>query len=238
MTGPMGDVAAVAAEAANAASRRARRSLTPSFARFEEHARDACHVLVTLALDGRRPQGRGGVVHREDRGVLCAGRRIDRSRRAVRLRDARTRHEPPHRVTAEGHDHGRVEYLELAVQVRRARRDLIGLWVTVARRPAFDDVGDEDVIPRPADVAEQVHEEAAGTADERSTLEVLVLARALADEHDLRRGSPSPGTAFVRVAWSRQRVQSRTSAAIASSAARRSASVTRGIRPRPVSRRP
>ena len=51
-------------------------------------------------------------------------------------------------------------------------------------------------------------------------------------------GSPSPGTAFVRVSCSRQRVQSRTSAAIASSAARRSADVTPGFRPRSAPRRP
>ena len=49
-------------------------------------------------------------------------------------------------------------------------------------------------------------------------------------------GSPSPGTAFVRPSCSRHRVQSRTSVAMASSAAWRSARVTRFVprTPRPV----
>ena len=81
-------------------------------------------------------------------------------------------------------------------------------------------------------VAEQLHEQVAGATDERPALAILVLARALTDEHDLRGRVPLPGTAFVRVSWSRQRVQARTSAAIASSAARRSASVTLGPRER------
>ena len=60
-----------------------------------------------------------------------------------------------------------------------------GSGIAVAGRPALDDVRDEHVLAAPADVPEQVHEQAAGAADERPALAVLVHARALADEHDL-----------------------------------------------------
>ena len=77
--------------------------------------------------------------------------RIDRSRRAVGLGDPGARHEPAHRVPAEGHDHGWIQDLKLAKQVPGARRDLVRLRVTVVRRAALDDVGDENVLAPPAD---------------------------------------------------------------------------------------
>src|SRR5919109_736928 len=110
---------------------------------------------------------------------------VDPTRRPVRPGDPGTRHEPTHGVAAEGHDDRRIQDLELAAEERRTRRDLLGLRIAVAGRAALDDVGDEHVAPCPADVAEQVHEQPAGTADERTTLPILVLARALADEDHL-----------------------------------------------------
>ena len=131
-----------------------------------------------------------------------------------------------HREAAERHDDRRIEDLELARQVRRARRDLVGLGIAVVGRTAFDDVRDEHVLAPPADRSEQLARAGRRRGRRTGGPAVLVEAGALADEDDLGEGSPSPGTACVRVSWRRQRVQSRTSAAITSSAARRSASVT------------
>ena len=108
-------------------------------------------VGVALALDRGRPEGGGRVVHREHDRRRRAGRRIDRPDRAVRLRDPGAGHERRHREPAEGDDHGRIEDLQLAAQVRRAGGDLVGLRVAVVRRPALHDVRDEHVLAAPAD---------------------------------------------------------------------------------------
>jgi hypothetical protein len=110
----------------------------------------------------------------------------------VSLRDALTRHEPAERVAAERHDQGRVQDLELAPEVRRARRDLVRLRVAVVGRPAFHDVRDEDLVASPAERPEELRQQVAGAADERPAEAVLVEARALADEHDLGVGAPLP----------------------------------------------
>ena len=59
------------------------------------------------------------------------------------------------------------------------------LRVAVAGRPAFEDVRDEHVRARQPDLAEQRVQQAAGLADERQALLVLVGARRLADEHQV-----------------------------------------------------
>ena len=53
------------------------------------------------------------------------------------------------------------------------------------RRPAFQDVDDEDVRPRQPDLAEQLVEQLPGLADERHALLVLVGPGRLADEHQV-----------------------------------------------------
>ena len=106
----------------------------------------------------------------------------------MRLRDPRAGHERAHRIPSEGHHDRRVEDLELAAQVRRAGRDLVGLRVAIVGRPALDDVRDEHVLATPADVREELDQQVAGPTDERPALAVLVEARALADEHDLGLG--------------------------------------------------
>src|SRR6185295_5865610 len=78
-----------------------------------------------------------------------------------------------------------IDDLELALEVRRARGDLVGLRVAVAGRPALHDVGDEDLLAPPADRGEEADEQLAGAADERPALGILGLAGTLADEHDL-----------------------------------------------------
>ena len=81
---------------------------------------------------------------------------------------------------------GRIE-LELTVEPRRARLDLVGLRIAVARRPALHDVRDVHVGAGQADALDELREELAGAADERLALQVLLLARPLADEHQTRR---------------------------------------------------
>ena len=106
--------------------------------------------------------------------------------------DARAGHERLERVAAESDHNRRIEDLELAPQIRGASRDLGRLRVAVARRPAFDDVGDEHVLAPPANAFEQLVEQTASSADERPTLLVLVVARAFAHEHHLGVGMALP----------------------------------------------
>jgi DNA polymerase len=67
------------------------------------------------------------MVHREGEGGAGPGLRVDRTDRAVRRGDPGAGHEPAHRIPPEGDDEGRIEDLELALQVRSAGRDLVRL---------------------------------------------------------------------------------------------------------------
>ena len=58
-----------------------------------------------------------------------------------------------------------------------------GSGIAVARRPALQHVGDVDVVALQPRVREQLVEQLSRGADERLALQVLVLARRLADEH-------------------------------------------------------
>ena len=66
-----------------------------------------------------------------------------------------------------------------------AGADLGRQRVAVARRPALEHVGDEDVVAREADPLQQRVEELAGLADEGDALLVLVVAGGLAHEHEV-----------------------------------------------------
>ena len=70
--------------------------------------------------------------------------------------------------------------------MRLAGRDLLGERVAISGRPAFEDIRDEDVGARQPDPAEQLVEELACLSHERDTLLILVEARRLADEHEVR----------------------------------------------------
>ena len=80
----------------------------------------------------------------------------------------------------------RLDQLDLAEEVALARGDLLGLRVAVPGRPALQDVRHEHVVAGEADPGEELAEQLAGGADERDPLLVLVEARRLADEHDVR----------------------------------------------------
>ena len=50
------------------------------------------------------------------------------------------------RARAEGHDHFRIDHIQLTQQKRRARFDFIGLGQSIFRRAAFHDVADVNVF--------------------------------------------------------------------------------------------
>ena len=84
---------------------------------------------------------------------------------------------------------GRIS-IELAVEPRRARVDLLGLRIAVARRPALHDVGDVHVGALQADALDELRQQLPGAPDERFALQVFLLARAFADEHEVGVGPP------------------------------------------------
>ena len=77
-----------------------------------------------------------------------------------------------------------------------------GLRVAVARRPALHDVRDVHLVAVEPDALDQAGEQPAGAADERLAVEVFLLARALAHEHQVgvagRRRRTPPGCASPR----------------------------------------
>src|SRR5205085_8544094 len=79
-----------------------------------------------------------------------------------------------------------VDQLHLLGEPRAARLDLVGERIAVPRRPALHDVRDVDVLAAGSDLREHAVEELPGGADERLPLLVLVVARPLADAHQVR----------------------------------------------------
>src|SRR5207245_7912562 len=78
---------------------------------------------------------------------------------------------------------------ELPLEERLAGEQLVGLGVAVVRRAALDGVADVDVLAPQAHRLDHLRQQLAGLAHERVTLQVLVLARRLADEHQARLGA-------------------------------------------------
>ena len=89
------------------------------------------------------------------------------------------------REGAERDHHLRLHDVDLPEQERLAAGHFVGLGVAVAGRPALEDVGDVDVLPRVAHRLDDLGEQLAGAADERLALDVFVGARRLADEHQI-----------------------------------------------------
>src|SRR5207253_1232922 len=89
------------------------------------------------------------------------------------------------REVAEGRHDLRLDQLDLAEEVAFAGLDLLGLWVAVPWRAAFQRIADIDVLTGEPDPPEQLAEQLARRADERDALLVLVEARRLADEHQV-----------------------------------------------------
>src|SRR5688500_17606409 len=90
------------------------------------------------------------------------------------------------RELAERDDDLRPDRVNLPEQERLALRHFVRLRIAVARRPAFDDVGDVDIFTPEVDGFDDPVQELSGTADERLALDVLIRAGRFADEHQVR----------------------------------------------------
>jgi hypothetical protein len=132
---------------------------------------------------------------------------------AAQARDARLgveqrlRRCPPHRQ-----DQPRPDERDLAHEVRRALRDLVGLRVAVSGRAALQHVRDVDVLsPAQPDRREHAVEKAPRLADERFAARVLLRARGFADDQPRRalvadpEHGVSPGPAQVAPLAARDR---------------------------------
>ena len=105
---------------------------------------------------------------------------------AVHARDAgRLAGQELRREVPERRDDARLDQLDLPPEMALAGFDLVGQWIAVSRRAAFENVDDIDVVTRKPDVGEQLVEQLACRADERDALLVLVEAGSLADEHQI-----------------------------------------------------
>ena len=82
-------------------------------------------------------------------------------------------------------DQRRLDDRDLLDEPRCARLDLVRQRVAVRGRTALQHVGDVDVLPAKADLAEHAREQLSGGADERLPLLVLVEPRRLPDEHQV-----------------------------------------------------
>ena len=81
---------------------------------------------------------------------------------------------------------------DLLHQMRAAGLDLVGQRVAVVGRAALDHVGDVDVGPGEADLAQKLGEQLAGRPHERLALFVLVKARPFAYEQQVGVGITHP----------------------------------------------
>ena len=90
--------------------------------------------------------------------------------------------------------------IDLFLEKRLAGRDLVRLGIAIFRRPAFDDIGDIDVLAlEPHAFGDDIGEQLAGPADERLALQIFVTPRPFADEHQAWPcGLPTPKTRWVR----------------------------------------
>src|SRR3984893_1434648 len=156
--------------------------LPPLFRPFEMRP-DRLEVLLQRAYQEAVVESRRGVVDRDvAHAVLADHFPVEARDRLISGQKARQR------VPAEHQDDFGLDEPELLLEIRRASLGFGGLRIPVSRRPAFEDVRDEDVATREADAAKQLLEQLAGGADEGLALQVLVLAGRLADDHDPRGG--------------------------------------------------
>src|SRR5205823_5218192 len=96
------------------------------------------------------------------------------------------------REVAEGHDDDGLDDRDRLDQPWRARLDLIGEGIAVARWATSKDVRDVDVLTPQTDPAEHPREQLPGRANERLPLLVFVESRRLPDEQQVGVGVPDP----------------------------------------------
>src|SRR2546425_1754355 len=142
---------------------------------------DLLEVLLQRAHQEAVIQGRGRMVH----GNVAHAVLDDHF--AVKARDRLiTRQQARQCVPAEHQDDFGPDQPKLLLEIRGAGLCFGGLWIPVSRRPAFEDVRDEDVAAREPDAAQELVEQFARRADKGLALQVLVLAGRLPDDHDPR----------------------------------------------------
>ncbi len=145
-------------------------------------------------------QGRRGVVHRDNQPPAFT------LRLPVNTGDALTRKPAGHRETSQRNNDLRVDRRDLPLKVGRTGGHLIRQGVSIARRPAFHHVGDENVLSLEAGLREEFVEELTGVADEGATLPVFVPARPFSNQHHPGLGmalsrdgvGPGPGQLALR----------------------------------------
>ena len=124
----------------------------------------------------------------QDRGAV-------RVHAAAELADRLTRGEQAlGRDAAERQDDLGLEHGELRGEEGRACGELLGLGISIPRRPTHDGVADVDLVAGQLDLPrlEHLREELAGPPDERKPLGVFVRARALTDHDELGARIPRP----------------------------------------------
>src|SRR4051812_7783951 len=159
--------------------------------RLLQKSGDLAEILSQLLGDTGGAQAGGGMEERQHEDPASADQVL--LRRASDLGDSsRVGREQLRGEIAERADDARLNQLDLLLQVGAAGVDLLGLRVSVAGRPALENVRDEDVIPLQPDPLQQIGQEAAGAAHERQALPVLLGPRCLAHEHQVRVGVSGP----------------------------------------------
>src|SRR5687767_13088920 len=152
-----------------------------------EQGRQRLEVLLELRTQARLVQRGRGMEHREHRHVG------DAARPAVDARDGLAGEELVHREASERHDDRGAQGLDVRAEPDIAGGDLVRERIAVLGRPVPDDVRDEDLVAVEPDPGQKLVEELASGADERFALDVLVVARRLAEEED-----PGLGAAVAR----------------------------------------
>ena len=96
------------------------------------------------------------------------------------------RNEPLRRNTSEADDNLRLDELNLAAKIPKADLGFLGFWVAVVRRTTLDHVRDIHVfVPVKVKKRKIKVKKFSAFSDEGKPLEVLLLARTFADEHNL-----------------------------------------------------
>ena len=130
-----------------------------------------------------------------------------------------------------------LDELDLLLQPRPARRDLLGPGIAVLGRPALHDVRDVALVAgQPELLREQPVEELARPPDERQTLAVLFGTRSLADEHQVGVGAAHAehdlrATGGERAASARRGLHGHARSSVTTGAARVGETPVRGARP-------
>src|SRR6266511_1883384 len=135
----------------------------PAYGSVVEEAGGDTDVIPGWSLPGGVAQQRGRMVGHDHGDAAEAVHLIPE--RAYRLFGAEQalRRRPAHRQ-----NDCRLDQLDLAVEVRQARRDFVVLRQAVLGRPAFHDVADEHLLARQLDGLEDLREQLPGPADERA----------------------------------------------------------------------